>query len=62
VFLTYNDLQALGVGIPRRPHLRRLIKAGYFPAPYQLTPNRIIWRQSEIRRWMETRPVAASAA
>jgi predicted DNA-binding transcriptional regulator AlpA len=61
VFVPFDDLAANGIPIGRR-QLRRLIRDGYFPAPCQISPNRIAWRLSEVRLWKETRPVAASAA
>ena len=36
-------------GIPHcRDHIRRLVKAGKFPAPIQLSENKIAWLEAEI--------------
>lgn len=35
----------------------RRVKAGDFPSPRQLTPNRVGWLESEIEEWEESRPV-----
>jgi len=35
----------------------RRIRAGDFPKPRQLTPNRIGWMESEIVEWRDSRPV-----
>jgi prophage regulatory protein len=37
--------------------LWRDVKAGIFPAPRQLGPNRIGWLNSEVQAWIESRPV-----
>jgi prophage regulatory protein len=34
-------------------HIRRLVKAGQFPAPIQLSPNRVAWIEAEIDEWLE---------
>jgi len=35
----------------------RRIKAGDFPAPRQLTPNKVGWPEIEIKKWEDSRPV-----
>ena len=35
----------------------RRIRAGDFPKPRQLTPNRIAWTESSIAEWEASRPV-----
>ena len=35
----------------------RRVRAGDFPAPKQLTPNRVGWLESEIDDWENSRPV-----
>ncbi len=32
------------------------VKTGSFPAPYQIGPKRIAWRESEIMEWLDSRP------
>lgn len=33
-----------------------LIKKGEFPRPVQLSTNRVGWRDSDVRRWLDERP------
>jgi prophage regulatory protein len=55
--VTFPELKPnYGIGYCRI-HLNRLVKAGEFPAPIQLSPNRIGWRQSDIEGWLESRPM-----
>jgi len=35
----------------------RRIRAGDFPKPVQLTPNRIGWRDEDLEKWEASRPV-----
>jgi len=35
----------------------RRIRAGDFPKPVQLTPNRIGWREEDLEKWEASRPV-----
>ena len=35
----------------------RQVRAGKFPSPRQLTPNRIGWPEDEVQNWEESRPV-----
>jgi len=35
----------------------RRIKAGDFPPPRQLTPNKVGWPESTIQEWEDSRPV-----
>ena len=39
-----------------RTTLWRRVRAGTFPAPYQLGANSIGWPESEIATWLESRP------
>ncbi len=41
--------------------LWRDCQAGTFPAPRQIGPKRIGWISSEVQKWLESRPVVASA-
>jgi prophage regulatory protein len=43
-------------------HLRRLIKAGKFPAPIRLGENRVVWIESEVDEWLETKREKRDAA
>jgi len=55
-----NDLKLLSLrevsattGLSRTT-IWRYVKAGIFPAPLQLGPNRICWRQNDIFEFIET--------
>ncbi|WP_433704612.1 helix-turn-helix transcriptional regulator [Paraburkholderia sacchari] len=39
--------------------LDRLIASGGFPVPVRTSPATIAWRQSEVSKWIKTRPRAA---
>jgi prophage regulatory protein len=43
-------------------HVRRLIKAGKFPAPIRLGENRVAWIETEINEWLETKRMERDAA
>jgi predicted DNA-binding transcriptional regulator AlpA len=44
-------------GVPyKRTHLARLIKAGEFPRPYNLSPGRIAWDLADLDAWNASRP------
>jgi predicted DNA-binding transcriptional regulator AlpA len=60
IFVPYPELQKHGIPYCR-VHLRRMIRAGTFPAPHQLSPNRCAWKLSDLVRWKSTRPIAGSA-
>ncbi len=51
-----RDVLAL-VGISKAT-LWRWRKAGEFPAPIRLGPNRVAWRRIEIDEWISSRPLA----
>lgn len=40
----------------------QLVKAGNFPNPYQMGPKRIAWREAEVLKWLESRPLVTWAA
>ncbi len=44
-----------------RVHLWRLVRDGRFPAPVQVGPRKIAFRESAIREWIESRPVVGYA-
>jgi prophage regulatory protein len=53
VLLSWPALrQAIGLS---RPQIWKLRQLGAFPAPVRLSRNRIAWRQSEVRAWVESR-------
>ena len=37
---------------------RRMILRGDFPSPIQIAPRVIGWKRSDIRAWLESRPIA----
>ncbi len=39
--------------------LYRAMREAGFPKPLQLTPDTVAWRQSEIAKWIKSRPRAA---
>jgi prophage regulatory protein len=41
-----------------RTAIYRGVRAGTFPAPVQLTPTRIAWRESDVLAWLNSRPAA----
>ncbi len=45
-----------------RVHLWRLVRDGKFPAPVQVGPRRIAFRESAIADWIDSRPVVDYAA
>ncbi len=43
-------------GVPySRDHLRRMVKAGSFPAPISVGEARIGWIEAEVDRWLDER-------
>jgi prophage regulatory protein len=43
-------------------HIDRLEKEGSFPKRIKLGPGRVIWRQSEIMAWLESKRQPKAAA
>jgi prophage regulatory protein len=39
-----------------RATLYRMLKAGNFPRPVELTENTVGWLQSSVKTWIESRP------
>lgn len=58
VFLTLEEVQAR-VKLSKVTIYRK-IKAGTFPAQYELSANRVGWRESEVDEWCESRVKANS--
>jgi hypothetical protein len=58
--VAYEQLPNFGVPRFTRVHLGRLMAEGSFPAAFQLSPNRIGWRLTEVQQWLANRPVARS--
>ncbi|MEX0827542.1 MAG: AlpA family phage regulatory protein [Haliea sp.] len=44
-----------------RIHLWRMVKAGSFPAPIQLTERKIGFRESDVEAWLDSRPTVEYA-
>ena len=40
----------------------KLAKSGHFPAPRQIGPKRVAWKETDIIRWMDSRPTVKWAA
>jgi prophage regulatory protein len=40
--------------------IRRLVQAGNFPKPIQISPRAVGWRQDQVVAWVDSRPLAAS--
>lgn len=54
--LTWQQLRTV---IPlSRPQVWRLRQTGAFPAPIKLSQNRVGWRTSDVRAWLDARPTA----
>jgi prophage regulatory protein len=56
--ITPDELPGRGIRYSRM-HLRRLIKAGQFPAPVALSANRIGFVETEVAEWLLSRPRVA---
>ena len=54
--LTWQELRA--VIKLSRPQVWRLRQRRAFPAPIRLSENRIGWRTSDVRAWLDARPAA----
>ena len=52
--LTFADLQERGVRFSR-VHLWRLVNAGRFPAPIQVSARRKAWPEAEVDAWLRER-------
>jgi hypothetical protein len=61
LFVPYGDLGPKHGIYFTRVHLRRLIEKRLFPGAFQLSPNRIGWRLSDIEEWKLTRPPRRAA-
>lgn len=53
-FYTYRELRVL-IRKSRRT-IMRWVRAGTFPAPVQISANRLAWRDFEIEQWCRSRP------
>jgi hypothetical protein len=56
--LVFPELKPRGIYDGTRKNLRRLVKAGLFPAPVRVSPNRIAWRSEDIEAWIASLPPA----
>jgi hypothetical protein len=55
-YVFYRDFAEFGIFYCRL-HINRMVSRGQFPAPQQLSPNRKVWRLSQIQEWKATRPL-----
>ncbi len=54
-----SEKEILGGIVPwGRTTLWRKVRAGEFPPPRALSENRKAWLESELLKWVESRPVA----
>lgn len=59
-FLKVNQVLKMS-GDPTRATLGRWVKAGLFPAPYKIGPQRIAWKLSEVQAWIDSKEVSEEA-
>jgi hypothetical protein len=57
LLVPFSALKGFGIDLSRDT-VRRLVKAGKFPAPRMIGGHRIAWLLSEILEWIATRPIA----
>ena len=50
--IPFADLALFGISFSR-PHLYRMIKAGAFPEPVRLGPNRVAFRREAIQEYID---------
>ena len=55
--IAFNKVQELVGGISQ-PTIWRMRRAGTFPQPVKISPNRIAWRESDVRAWIDSRASA----
>ena len=60
-FVTFAELEGLGVPPYRRGHVIRLVRQGKFPAPFQISEQRVAWRRSDVEAWLSSRPLSRYA-
>ena len=53
--LTFDELKSEKGVVWTRDHLRRLCRAGQFPAPLALSSARIGWLEAEVDEWISKR-------
>lgn len=60
---TYPELRdRFGISYSR-DHIRRLVRAGLFPAPaMKLSPRLNAWRERDLREWLATKDSKKTAA
>lgn len=62
MFVPYKSLKPEHGIEYSRVHIRRMIQDRRFPAPVQLSPNRLAWRLSDLATWKASRPVSLGKA
>ena len=45
-----------------RSSVYRLMAAGEFPRPVQVSPGAVRWRERDLKCWLESRPIVGSAS
>ena len=46
----------------KRSAIYRLMRSGEFPLPLKIGPRAVRWRESDIRAWIDARPLATGDA
>ena len=57
ILIPFSALKSYGIDLSRDT-IRRLARAGRFPAPVRVGGHRIAWRLNEIEQWLAELPVA----
>jgi predicted DNA-binding transcriptional regulator AlpA len=60
-FVSYDELRTLYGETRSRTQLRRAVEAGKYPAPKQLSPQRIGWESSKLDAHYDARPTVVYA-
>lgn len=55
-FLTFKDLQSLGI-VSNWPTLGRMIEGSGFPAGIRLSASKRAWSEDEVKAWLATRAI-----
>ena len=55
IYVSFRKLSEHGIDFTR-PGLHVMVTRGLFPAPVQLSPNKIAWKLSDLIAWKASRP------
>jgi predicted DNA-binding transcriptional regulator AlpA len=56
-YLTLAEVRAEIPSAPHRVSIWRWIRRGQFPAPVQIGQRKLVWRATEVNRWLAERGV-----